>query len=199
MTSRTLVSETRRLSFFLLVATLTAAALAATAQVVEAQGSRFLRQPDVSTTHITFVHANDVWVVDRNGGAAVRLTSSEGAETDPHFSPDGRWIAFSGQYGGNTDVFVIPAMGGQPERLTWHPGADVVQGWTPDGDVLFRSGRQAHPTQLWKFFVVPVTGGMPAPMGAQAYEGEMNADGSWLAFQEIGLWDPEWRNHRGGQ
>ncbi len=199
MTSRTLVSETRRLSFFLLVATLTAAALAATAQVVEAQGSRFLRQPDVSTTHITFVHANDVWVVDRNGGAAVRLTSSEGAETDPHFSPDGRWIAFSGQYGGNTDVFVIPAMGGQPERLTWHPGADVVQGWTPDGDVLFRSGRQAHPTQLWKFFRVPVTGGMPAPMGAQAYEGEMNADGSWLAFQEIGLWDPEWRNHRGGQ
>ena len=73
----------------------------------------------------------------------MRLTSSEGAETDPSFSPDGRWIAFSGQYGGNTDVYVMPATGGQPRRLTWHPGEDVAQGWTPDGDVLFRSGREA--------------------------------------------------------
>ena len=148
---------------------------------------------------MTFVHANDIWLVDRSGGSAIRLTSSGGAETDPHFSPNGQWIAFSGQYGGNTDVYVIPAMGGQPERLTWHPGEDAVQGWTPHGDVLFRSGREAHPTQLWKFFTVPLTGGLPRAMGAQAYDGEMNADGSWLAFQEIGLWDPEWRNHRGGQ
>ena len=210
MTFRTLASSTlqmalvvrrsaRQAIFALFLTTLAAATMATTPVLAEAQGSRFLHQPDVSATHITFVHANDVWIVGRSGGDAVRLTSSEGAETDPHFSPDGRWIAFSGQYGGNTDVFVLPATGGQPERLTWHPGEDVVQGWTPDGDVLFRSGREAHPTQLWKFFTVPLAGGMPAALGAQAYEGEMNEDGSWLAFQEIGLWDPEWRNHRGGQ
>jgi tricorn protease len=166
----------------------------------EAQGTRFLRQPDVSAEHIAFVHANDIWVVGRDGGDAVRLTSSEGAETDPHFSPDGAWIAFTGQYGGNTDVYVMPASGGQPERLTWHPGEDVAQGWTPDGRVIFRSGRDGVPTRLWQLYTVPTTGGLPEPIALpQAYEGEMSEDGAWIAYQEIGLWDPEWRNYRGGQ
>ena len=88
--------------------------------------SRFLRQPDVGNGQIAFVHANDVWTVGRSGGRAVRLTTAQGAETHPHFSADGQWIAFSGEYGGNTDVFVVPATGGQPKRLTWHPGNDVV-------------------------------------------------------------------------
>lgn len=167
---------------------------------VSAQGTRFLRQPDVSADRIAFVHANDVWTVGRDGGDALRLTSSEGAETDPHFSPDGRWIAFTGEYGGNADVYVVPATGGQPERLTWHPGEDAVQGWTPDGQVLFRSGRDGVPTMLWRFYTVPVDGGLPEPLALpQAYEGEMSADGDWITYQEIGLWDPEWRNYRGGQ
>ena len=125
--------------------TLLAAALASAAPL-HAQGTRFLRQPSVSATSIAFVHANDIWVVGRAGGTARRLTSGEGAETDPAFSPDGRWIAFTGEYYGNADVYVVAAEGGQPRRLTWHPGADAVQGWTPDGDVLFRSGREAVPT-----------------------------------------------------
>ena len=119
------------------VATLVAAVAASVPTATRAQSTRFLRQPDVSATHIVFGHANDLWIVGREGGNATRLTSSEGAETDPSFSDDGQWIAFSAQYGGNTDVYVIPAMGGQPERLTWHPAADVVQGWTPDGEILF--------------------------------------------------------------
>jgi len=165
-----------------------------------AQGTRFLREPDVSATHIAFVHANDIWTVPREGGVATRLTSSEGAETAPAFSPDGRWLAFSGQYGGNTDVYVMPATGGQPERLTWHPSADVVQGWTPDGDILFQSGRDAVPTKLWRFYSVPRSGGLPKPVGApQSFRGELSADGAYLAYQEIDLWDPEWRNYRGGQ
>jgi tricorn protease len=165
-----------------------------------AQGSRFLRQPTVSAEHIAFTHANDIWRVDRAGGQAVRLTSDVGAETHPHFSPDGRWIAFSGQYQGNTDVYVVSASGGQPVRLTWHPSADVAMGWTPQGDVLFQSGREGRPTRLWRFYTVPTSGGLPTALDLpQAYEGEMSADGSMLAYQEIGLWDPEWRNHRGGQ
>jgi tricorn protease len=170
------------------------------AQGVHAQGTRMLRDPDVGPNHIVFVHANDLWLVGRNGGDALRLTSSEGAETSPAFSPDGRWIAFSGQYGGNTDVFLIPAAGGEPQRLTWHPGDDIVQGWTPDGKVLFQSGREGQPTRLWQFFTVGVDGGFPAALEVpQAYHGEMSADGGWLAYQEIGYWDPEWRNYRGGQ
>ncbi|HEX9728616.1 MAG TPA: PDZ domain-containing protein [Gemmatimonadales bacterium] len=167
---------------------------------VEAQGTRLLRDPDVGPNAIVFVHANDLWLVGRDGGDARRLTSAEGAETDPVFSPDGRWIAFTGQYAGNTDVYLVSSTGGEPRRLTWHPGADVAQGWTPDGKVLFQSGRIGQPTRLWQFYTVSVDGGFPEPLAVpQAYQGEMSADGRWLAYQEIGYWDPEWRNYRGGQ
>ena len=181
-------------------ALLAAVCAAVAPQHAAAQGTRFLRQPDVSATHIVFVHANDLWLTGRDGGDGVRLTSSEGAETDPAFSADGQWIAFSGQYGGNTDVYLMPATGGQPRRLTWHPAADVVQGWTPEGEILFQSGRDAVPTQLWKFYTVPPDGGLPAPLALpQAYLGGMSGDGEYIAYQEIGYWDPEWRNYRGGQ
>ncbi|MDE0897584.1 MAG: PDZ domain-containing protein [Longimicrobiales bacterium] len=162
--------------------------------------TRFLRQPSVSATEIAFVHANDIWVVGRDGGAARRLTTNEGAETEPAFSPDGQWIAFTGQYDGNQDVYLVSATGGQPQRLTWHPSADAVQGWTSEGDILFRSGREAVPTRLWKFFSVSPQGGYPEALPVhQAYQGEMSEDGSMLAYQEIQLWDPGWRNYRGGQ
>ncbi len=177
-----------------------AAALTALPVDAAAQGTRFLRDPDINSDRIVFVHASDLWVVDRAGGRASRLTSDDGAETDPAFSPDGRWIAFSGEYGGNQDVYVVAAAGGQPQRLTWHPSADVVQGWTPDGRVLFQSGRKGQPTKLWQWYTVDPAGGLPEDVGVpQAFMGEMSADGAWLAYQEIGFWDPEWRNHRGGQ
>ncbi len=176
------------------------AALVFCAPGITAQGTRFLRDPDVGPNHVVFVHANDLWLAPRNGGDALRLTSGEGAETDPVFSPDGQSIAFTGQYGGNADVYVVAATGGEPRRLTWHPGQDVAQGWTPDGKILFRSGRDGRPTRLWRFFTVGTEGGLPTPLDApQAYHGEMSADGAWLAYQEIGYWDPEWRNYRGGQ
>lgn len=164
------------------------------------QGTRLLRDPDVSKDKIVFVHANDLWTVDRSGGNAMRLTSDEGRESDPVFAPDGKSIAFTAQYAGNTDVYVVDANGGQPKRLTWHPGADVVQGWTPDGEILFQSGRRGQPTKLWQFYTIPVTGGFPKKLPLpQAFHGEMSADGKHIAYQEISFWDPEWRNYRGGQ
>ena len=170
------------------------------ASEISAQGTRLLRDPDVSKDKIVFAHANDLWTVDRNGGNAMRLTSDEGRESDPVFSPDGKRIAFTGQYAGNTDVYVVDTNGGQPKRLTWHPGADVVQGWTPDGKVLFQSGRSGQPTKLWQFYTVPTTGGFPKALPLpQAFLGEMSADGKHIAYQEISFWDPEWRNYRGGQ
>src|SRR6266487_1227452 len=79
------------------------------------------QQPTLSATQIVFVFANDLWIVPRAGGEATRLTTGVGVESEPFFSPDGKTIAFTGQYDGNTDVFVIPAEGGVPKRLTWHP------------------------------------------------------------------------------
>ncbi len=84
-----------------------------------------LRQPTVSARQIAFGYANNIWIVDRAGGDARRLTSFGGATSDPHLSPDGQWVAFSGQYGGNTDVYLVPVEGGEPKRLTWHPLPDL--------------------------------------------------------------------------
>src|SRR5688572_33242948 len=93
------------------------------------------------TTRIA-TRAFNIWIVERAGGDARRLTSFQGEASNPQLSPDGASVAFSGQYGGNTDVYVVPARGGEPKRLTWHPVADQVQGWTPDGrTIVFASGR----------------------------------------------------------
>jgi tricorn protease len=168
--------------------------------LVSAQGTRLLRQPTISSKSIVFVYADDLWLVDRDGGDAKRLTSHEGTESFPHFSPDGSKVAFSAQYDGNTDVFVVNTEGGEPKRLTFHPDADVVQGWTPDGKILFRSGRDGVPTMINHFFTINTEGGnenkLPIP---QASFGDMSDDGNYVAYTPITFWDPEWRNYRGGQ
>src|SRR5215469_10648624 len=74
--------------------------------------------PTVNQTHVVFAYAGDLWSVPRGGGQAQRLTSGTGVERNPHFSPDGKTIAFTGEYDGNVDVFTIPATGGIPKRLT---------------------------------------------------------------------------------
>ena len=105
--------------------------------------TRLLTQPAVSAKHIAFIYADDLWVADLDGTNVRRLTSDIGVESHPVFSPDGKTIAFSAQYEGNTDVYIIPVEGGSPKRLTWHPGVDIVRGFTPDGKaVVFSSPRQ---------------------------------------------------------
>src|ERR671933_1239774 len=117
-------------------------AAAPPARAVDVRDTRLLSQPAVSQDHIAFIYADDLWVADLDGRNARRLTSDIGAESNPVFSPDGRTIAFSAQYEGNTDVYTVPLEGGAPTRLTWHPGPDAVRGWTPDGTaVLFSSPR----------------------------------------------------------
>ncbi len=157
-----------------------------------------LRKPTVSKTQIAFSYGGDLWIVDRNGGDARRLTSDAGIEIDPIFSPDGSMIAFTGEYDGNEDVYVIPAAGGVPKRLTSHPGSDQVAGWTRDGKrILFRSPRGSYAgfTQL---FTVPLTGGLPEliplPM---AVEGSYSPDSSHLAYVPFTNFRESWQFQRG--
>jgi tricorn protease len=164
--------------------------------------TRLLRSPTVSATHIAFAYANNIWVVERAGGTARRLTSFQGQTTSPRFSPDGESIAFSAEYAGNTDIYVVPAAGGEPRRLTWHPGADTAQGWTPDGkSVLFSSGRATWaPNAAPRFWTVPAEGGVELPMALpRGYQGKISPDGSRIAYRMNTSWDEERRNYRGGQ
>jgi tricorn protease len=164
------------------------------------QGTRLLRQPTLSNSDVVFVYAADLWKAPLNGGNAIRLTSDEGYETNPHFSKDGKWIAFTAEYDGNTDVYVVSINGGEPKRLTYHPSGDIVQGWTPDGKILFRSSREGRPTQTNKFYTISTKGGMPEAFKLpRAAYGEISKDNKYIAYTPITSWDAEWRNYRGGQ
>ncbi len=191
MTSR------KSLSAFGLAVTLWALASPAAAS----DGARLLRSPAISSTQIAFVYAGDIWIVGRDGGDARRLTTSDGLESEPHFSPDGRWIAFTGDYDGNTDVFRVPVEGGEPIRMTWHPLADRARGFTPDGSrVLFVSGRTNQPRPMSRMWSVAVTGGLPTPLPLpRAERAWFSPDGKKLAYQLVQPWETEFRNYRGGQ
>ncbi|MFM8535014.1 MAG: PDZ domain-containing protein [Acidimicrobiia bacterium] len=164
--------------------------------------ARLLRTPSISATHVAFAYANNIWIVDRKGGDARRLTSFQGQSSNPKISPDGSSVAFSADYAGNTDVYTVPVAGGDPVRLTWHPGADTVQGWTHDGSkVVFVSGRQTlAPTATARFWTVPAKGGIEEPMALpRGYQGKISPDGRRIAYRMNSSWDEERRNYRGGQ
>jgi tricorn protease len=156
-----------------------------------------LRKPTISRTQIAFSYGGDIWVVDRNGGDARRLTSDVGIEIDPSFSPDGTMIAFTGEYDGNENVFVVPSVGGIPKRLSSLPGDQVV-GWTRDGKrILFRSNRQSysHFTQL---YTVGVEGGLPEPLPLpMAVEAAYSPDSSHLAYVPFTNFRESWGFQRG--
>ena len=164
--------------------------------------TRLLRTPSISATHVAFAYANNIWVVDRKGGEARRLTSFQGQSSNPKISPDGGSVAFSADYAGNTDVYTVPVSGGEPVRLTWHPGADNVQGWTPDGArIMFASSRQSSaPNATPRFWTVPAKGGIAEPMPLpRGYQGKISPDGRRIAYRMNTSWDEERRNYRGGQ
>jgi tricorn protease len=138
--------------------------------------------PTLSKTQIVFEYGGYLWSVAREGGEARQLTTG-GHEKLPIFSPDGSWIAFTGEYDGNFDVFVVLAEGGEPRRLTWHPGPDIAEGWTPDGKkVLFCSSREAF-ADFDRLYTVSVEGGWPEvlPMwrGEDAW---FSPDGTRIAY-----------------
>ena len=166
----------------------------------DVKDTRLLAQPALSRDHIAFVYGSAVWVADPDGKNARRLTSDAGEVTNPVFSPDGKLLAFSAQYEGNTDVYVVPSEGGVPKRLTWHPGNDLVQGFTPDGSaVLFTSPRAVHTARYVQLFTVPGGGGVEQPLeipnGQRAC---YSPDGKRIAYNPVGPVFLEWKHYRGG-
>jgi len=155
--------------------------------------------PTVSKTHVVFGCGGYLWSVPRDGGDARQLTTG-GHEGLPVFSPDGKWIAFTGQYDGNIDVFVMPAEGGEPRRLTWHPAADIAVGWTPDGKrILFHSGREAY-ADFDRLYTVAAEGGpaevLPMWRGEEAW---FSPDAARIAYVPNEVWQTSWKRYRGGQ
>ena len=107
--------------------------------VAQDRTPRFVSAPDVNGDRVVFTWEDDLWLGSLKGGPARRLSTHPGVETAARFSPDGKWIAFTGQYDGGNQVYVMPSEGGAPKRLTWGGGA-TVQGWTPEGkQVLFKT------------------------------------------------------------
>ena len=159
-----------------------------------------LRYPDVSATQIVFTYANDIWIVPKTGGTATKLSSPAGVESWPKFSPDGKSIAFTGNYDGNKDAYVIPADGGIPQRLTEHGYPDRVVDWTNDGKrILFASGRESGRDRFNQFYTIPAVGGaaekLPFPY---AEFGSYSPDGNQMAMVFVSQAARNWKRYRGG-
>ena len=174
--------------------------------------TKLLRYPDIHGDRVAFTYGGDLWTASGTGGVAVRLTAHPGLELYPKFSPDGQWIAFTGQYDGDEQVYVIPSGGGVPRQLTFYPaygplnpwaGSDnQVMGWTPDGaSVLFRSMRDADGVlSEGTLYTVRMQGGpsLRLPM-AGAGAGAFSADGRRLAYEPIFRDGSNWKRYEGGQ
>lgn len=160
-----------------------------------------LKQPTVSTNEIAFLYAGELWIAGRDGSHPRRLTAQKGHKSSPVFSPDGNWIAFSGNYDGNRSVYVVSREGGSPRRLTYHPYEDWVRGWTPDGkQVLFSSVHQSIHMRVRRLFTVPLDGGLPEALPMHmADRGAFSADGRKLAYTPYleAFWS--WKRYRGGR
>jgi tricorn protease len=187
------------------------AAQTATAAAGDEGLARLLRQPDIAGDTIVFVYAGDLWVVGAEGGTARRLTSDPGLEQFPKLSPDGRQVAFTGDYSGTRQVHVIDVDGGVPRQLTFYndvgalpPRGGVdnrVVDWTPDGkDILFLPHRLPWSERMGVHYVVPAAGGMERPIGIpEGSGGSYSPDGSRLAYTPIEREFRTWKRYQGGR
>jgi tricorn protease len=174
--------------------------------------ARLLRFPTVNGSQVVFSYAGDLYTVPVSGGMARKLTSDAGYEMFSHFSPDGKTIAFTAQYDGNTEIYSMPAQGGAPVRLTITAtlGRDdisdrmgpnnIVMGWSPDGkNIIYRSRKQTFNDFIGQLFTVPATGGMskelPLPAGGFC---SYSADGKQLAYNRVFREFRTWKYYKGG-
>jgi len=177
-----------------------------------AEEARVLRFPTIYKDLVIFSYAGDLYSVQVSGGVARRLTSHPGYEAFARFSPDGRYVAFTGEYDGNREVYLMPAEGGVPVRLTYTPVLsrddisdrmgpnNIVMGWTPDGQkIIFRSRMAEWNDFNGQLYLVPKEGGtpeeLPLPRGGFC---SYSPDGQKLAFNRIFREFRTWKRYRGG-
>ena len=167
----------------------------------QAMETKLLRFPDSHNGKTVFAYAGDLWTASQGSPRAIRLTTHPGIEAYPKFSPDGKWIAFTGQYDGNWDVYVIPAEGGEPVRLTFHPGNDMVLDWYPDGkSILFRSSRNSFSARFNRLHKVSIHGGFPETLPLPAGElSSFNEDASKIAYNRVSREFRNWKRYLGGK
>ncbi len=187
--------RTARVYGFGLLLAITVALLASQCLAVEA----YMNWPAIHGNTIVFTCEGDLWSVSADGGMAHRLTEAEGNEYFATFSPDGRYIAFTGEVDQCRDVYLIPAEGGPAERLTYHPWSEWVLGWAPDGEnIIFRSMRkEAH--YIYKLYTISKDGGFPEDMNL----GEVSLitfepGGKRIAFNRFSREFRTWKRYRGG-
>ena len=173
--------------------------------------TRLLRYPAISKELIAFVYAGDIWLVPIGGGYARQLTSGDGEELFPRFSPDGRTIAFTGQYDGRRQVYTIPVTGGTPTELTFYNDAvglpprggvdNRVLGWTPDGkQVLFNAHRTPWSERNARPYLVPAAGGTELPMIVpEGAGGWLSPDGKRYAYTPVMREFRTWKRYHGGR
>ncbi len=171
---------------------------------------KLLRFPSIHGDKVVFTYAGDLWLASTTDGIARKLTNSPGIELFARFSPDGQWIAFSGEYDGQRAVYVIPASGGVPKRLTYYPahkmpdrfGYDfLVFGWTPDSKkILFRSLKESFSVWLGRLYLVDLEGHFPEPLPFP-YGGfaSFNENGTKLAMNRVFRDFRTWKRYKGGQ
>ncbi len=173
-------------------------------------GTRLLRYPDIHGDQVVFTYGGDLWLAPADGGSARRLTAHPGQELFAKFSPDGRHIAFTGQYDGDEQVYVVPAAGGEPTRLTWYPAVgplaprhgydNQIYGWTPDGEsVVFRSRRDANGGIEGRLYTVPLDGGLPTALPMpNSGAGDFSPDGGKVVYSPLFRDFRHWKRYQGG-
>lgn len=174
-----------------------------------AEDARLLRHPDISQTQIVFSYAEDLWIVDKEGGQAIRLTSSPGEEVHPKFSPDGQYVAFTAPYAdGNQDIYILPVAGGVPQRVTHHPAFDRLIDWSPDGlTLIYATDMTSERHRYNQLYRVSRNGGLPEklpmPYGEMA---ALSPDGGAIVYSYLKDFQNQpdfnreaWKRYRGGR
>lgn len=174
--------------------------------------ARLMRFPAMNANSIAFCYAGQLYTVARDGGLARQLTTGNGYVSFPKYSPDGKWIAFTGQFDGNTEVYLVPSEGGLPKRLTYTATLNrddisdrmgpnnIVMGWTPDGKkIIYRSRKQTFNDFVGSLYLVSINGGLSEelPLSTGGFC-SYSADGSKLAFNRVFREFRTWKYYKGG-
>jgi len=175
------------------------------------QEARLLRFPTIYGNQLVFTYAGDLYSVSAQGGVARKITSGDGYEMFARFSPDGKQLAFTAQYDGNTEVYVMPASGGEPVRLTYTATLkrddisdrmgpnNITLTWKDNEHIVYRSRKQSFNDFKGKLYLVSVKGGLseelPLPVGGFC---SYSPDKTQLAYNRVFREFRTWKYYQGG-